>query len=110
MAAAGSGSVPVVQAILQRGAEVNELMVRTKTHAAHEAAKGGHLDVLKVLSAYGANFDQTDDQGNTPIHLAAKYGHGVCCRFLGQRGEEFDHPLRSIRSFNVYIMTEICYY
>ena len=86
MAAAGSGSAVIVRAILDRGAEVNELMMRTKTHASHEAAKGGYLEVLQVMSAHGANFDQTDDQGNTPIHLAAKNGHGVCCRFLSQRG------------------------
>ena len=48
MAAAASGSASVVRAILEKGAEVNELMTRTKYHAAHEASKGGHLDVLQV--------------------------------------------------------------
>ncbi len=86
MAAAHSGSDVVVRAILEKGAEVNEVMNRTKTHAAHEAAKGGFLPVLQVLAAYGANFDQVDDQGNTPIHYGAKGGHGQCCRFLAQRG------------------------
>lgn len=86
MGAAASGSVAVTRAMLQKGADVNEMTTRTRTHAAHEAAKGGHIDVLKVLAAYGANFDQIDDQGNSPIHYAARGGHGPSCRFLSQRG------------------------
>ena len=76
-----------MRAILERGAEVNQLMMRTKVHAAHEAAKGGYFDVLVALAAYGAQFDQVDDQGNTPIHLAAVNGHAMCCKFLSQRGK-----------------------
>ena len=51
MAACKSGSIKVVRAILQKGAAVNEIMVRPKHHAAHEAAKGGFLDCLQVSSA-----------------------------------------------------------
>ena len=86
MAAAGSGSAKVVKALLQRGAEVNAIITRSKIHAAHLAARSGALDVLQILSAYGANFDQADDKLNTPIHYAAMAGHGPCCRYLAQRG------------------------
>jgi ankyrin repeat protein len=86
MAAAGSGSAKVVKALLSRGAEVDVLITRSKIHAAHLAARCGALDVLQVLSAYGAHFDQLDDKNNTPIHYAALAGHGPCCRFLAQRG------------------------
>ena len=89
MAAAASGSAKVVRSILERGAEVNEIMVRTKIHGCHEAAKGGFLECLQVMSAYGANFDQYTDQGNTPIHLAAEGGHAMCIKFLSQRGRSF---------------------
>ncbi|ELU14970.1 hypothetical protein CAPTEDRAFT_153089 [Capitella teleta] len=86
MAAAASGSAQVVRAILEKGAEVNEIMMRTKIHACHEAAKGGFLDCLQVMSAFGANFDQYTDQGDTPCHLAAAEGHAMCIKFLAQRG------------------------
>ena len=87
MAACASGSVKVVKAILERGGEVNQVMNRVKRHAAHEAAKGGFFEVLCTLAAYGANFDVTDDKGDTPLHLAAIGGHALCCKFLGQRGK-----------------------
>ena len=49
MAAATSGSAKVVRALLDRGADtMNECQVRPRYTAAHEAAKGGHLDVLVV--------------------------------------------------------------
>ena len=66
-------------------------------HAAHEAAKSGCLDGLKTLSAYGAVFDQYDEQGNTPIHYAAKAGHAMCIKFLGQRGEVIAIPIEACK-------------
>ena len=86
MAACASGSAKVVRGILEKGADVNQVMLRSKIHAAHEAARGGFLDCLQIMSAYKANFDQVDEQGNTPIHFAAKGGHAMCCKFLSQRG------------------------
>lgn len=44
MAAAASGSVKVVRALLQNGADVNATDLR-HNHGSHFAAAGGHLDV-----------------------------------------------------------------
>mgnify|MGYP000066585902 FL=1 len=44
MAAAASGSVKVVRALLQNGADVNATDLR-HNHASHFAAAGGHMDV-----------------------------------------------------------------
>ena len=85
MAAAESGGVDVVRAILEAGANVNALDIR-KTHAAHYAAKGGHFEVLVMMAGYGSDFNQTNAEGNTPIHLAATNGSGACCKYLSQRG------------------------
>lgn len=88
MAACAGGSPKVVRIILEKGAEtINEIQLRPKVHAAHEAARSGCLECLKILSAYDARFDQVDEHGNTPIHYAAKAGHAMCCKFLGQRGQ-----------------------
>lgn len=87
MAACKSGSVKVVRSILEGAGEIGVVMLKSKVHAAHEAAQGGFLDVLMVLAAYGANFDQYDEKGNTPIHYAALSGHAMCCKYLSQRGK-----------------------
>ena len=50
MAAAGCGSTNVVRTILEHGANVNDVTVKTFTCAVHEAAKNGHLQVLRVSS------------------------------------------------------------
>lgn len=87
MAACASGSVKVVRSILEGGGEIDVIMLKLKVHAAHEAARGGYLEVLMVLAAFGANFDQYDEKGNTPIHYAAQNGHAMCCKYLSQRGK-----------------------
>ncbi|KAK7103920.1 ankyrin repeat and EF-hand domain-containing protein 1-like isoform X2 [Littorina saxatilis] len=85
MSACSSGSAKVVKAILKKGANVDILDMR-KNHAAHFAAKGGHLECLTALGGCGAHFDQTNTDGNSPIHLAAMGGHAMCCKYLSQRG------------------------
>ncbi|XP_052770216.1 ankyrin repeat and EF-hand domain-containing protein 1-like isoform X2 [Mya arenaria] len=85
MGAAASGSVKVVRALLQNGADVNVTDLR-HNHASHFAAANGHLEVLACMAGYGALFDQVNAEGNTPLHNAAAGGHGMCLKFLGQRG------------------------
>ncbi|XP_070577178.1 ankyrin repeat and EF-hand domain-containing protein 1-like [Ptychodera flava] len=85
IAAASSGSVTVVRAILQAGGDVNAID-REKITASHLAAGGGHFDVLKILATFAADFNVQSVVGNTPVHHAAKGGHAMCCKFLGQRG------------------------
>ncbi|XP_077998571.1 ankyrin repeat and EF-hand domain-containing protein 1-like [Glandiceps talaboti] len=85
IAAAESGSVTVVRAIVEAGGDVNAID-REKITAAHLASGGGHFEVLKILAAYGADFNVLTVIGNTPIHHSAKSGHAMCCKYLGQRG------------------------
>ena len=86
MAACQSGSAKVVKTMLNKGTNVNVLDMR-KNHAAHFAAKGGHLECLTCMGGFGAQFDQTNMDGNNPIHLAAMGGHAMCCKYLSQRGQ-----------------------
>lgn len=85
MSAAAVGNKTIVKALLEKGANVND-MTHTRLEAVHEAAKGGHVNILQMLSGAGAQFDIFDDQNNTPMHLAARGRHAMCCKFLAQRG------------------------
>ncbi|CAG2211743.1 Ankyrin repeat and EF-hand domain-containing protein 1 [Mytilus edulis] len=85
MAAAASGSVKVVRAILEAGGDVNAIDIK-HGHAAHYACQSGNLLVLACMAGYGAQFDQYNSDNNNPIHLSALHGHGMFCKFLAQRG------------------------
>lgn len=54
--------------------------------AAHIAAGHGQLAVLTLLQKHGANLQNVDEQGDTPLICAAKHGHLDTIRFLLQAG------------------------
>ena len=48
----------------------------------HEAAKGGHVNVVKMLIAAGIKPSAQDIQLKTALHYAAKEGHVTVARLL----------------------------
>lgn len=46
------------------------------------ASQQGDLEHLKILFNRGADFNQSDYDGRTPLHLAVSEGHVDVCRFL----------------------------
>lgn len=89
--AAAKGRVRAVRRLLELGAGVN---VRgtfggpghgAGTTALHHAAEGGHLEVIKVLLAAGADPSIEDDLYNaTPAGWAEHNGHAAARDLLGQ--------------------------
>jgi hypothetical protein len=53
--------------------------------ALHVAAKYNNLFALVLILNKGINVDFPDDQGNTPLHYAAKGGHVDACKILVER-------------------------
>ena len=47
----------------------------------HSAAKGGHLDIIKLLIDNGVD-RRPLFHGRTPLQEAATNGHMFCCKFL----------------------------
>ncbi|TMW57998.1 hypothetical protein Poli38472_013472 [Pythium oligandrum] len=75
--AAGQGSMEMVNTLLASGANVATLDANESTPL-HEAARCGHLGVVKALIAQPGglvNVSAVDRDGATPLHLAAYGGH-----------------------------------
>jgi ankyrin repeat protein len=59
--------------------------------ALHRAAEGGHLDIVKLLLARGADVDRRDDSPvgpKTPLHIAAYMGQVGTVRQLLEHGAD----------------------
>jgi len=50
--------------------------------ALHEAAANGNLQVIHTLIAHGAKINARNSTGETPLHLAARFGHLDAVRYL----------------------------
>ena len=46
------------------------------------ACRNGHSKVASLLLQHGADVEQPDSSGNTPLHYAAAYGWGDCIDLL----------------------------
>ena len=67
--AAGQGSVEIVTALIDAGANL-ETPGFVGLHPLHAAAKAGQMEIAKLLIARGAIVDALDDSGRTPLIIA----------------------------------------
>jgi ankyrin repeat protein len=68
-AAAASGSLSIVRALIEAGADVNAPQEKGFTPL-HEAAATGKLELVRILLDHGASPDQTTEDGKSALDLA----------------------------------------
>ena len=65
-------SKEMVELLLTKGADINT----GKWSALHSALDAQRFDIVELLLAKGADVNITDDEGRTPLHIAAWYAAG----------------------------------
>ena len=86
-AAVELGDARRVHELVVRWSELTRVqhIARHLASPVHLAAAGGHLDVLRVLAAAGANLSATDAMQATPLHYAAEHGQVAAIEWLLRR-------------------------
>ena len=95
--AAGVGCFPIVQYLLQHGADKNKADNNGHT-ALFLAAGKGCLTVVKSLVEQGADKDKASTNGASPLYLAAKNGHFPVVQCLVDYGADKDKATNDGRS------------
>ncbi|XP_076975717.1 cyclin-dependent kinase 4 inhibitor D [Tamandua tetradactyla] len=80
------GSPTIALELLKQGASPN-VQDASGTTPAHDAARTGFLDTLKVLVDHGADVNAPDATGSLPIHLAVREGHAAVVHFLAAESD-----------------------
>jgi ankyrin repeat protein len=88
-AAAESGSIAVVRALLAHGAEVNAASANMAT-AISFAARMGHADICQLLLEAKADPERPDRQGVTPLATAASNGNTRVAALLLAHGASIE--------------------
>uniref|UniRef100_A0A6J0TBX1 Cyclin-dependent kinase 4 inhibitor B-like n=1 Tax=Pogona vitticeps TaxID=103695 RepID=A0A6J0TBX1_9SAUR len=87
------GNPQMAELLLQRGADPNLRDPTTGSFPAHDAARGGFLDTLRVLCQWGARFDLPDYRGRLPLDLAVENGWTQVVAYLSD-GRQQGNPAK----------------
>lgn len=90
----GEGNLQRVKELLDQGADINFKEFTPKLYKIAPIARAscaGHNDVVELLLERGANIDETDNAGDTPLMIAAKYGRLSTALLLMNRGANIHH-------------------
>ncbi|KAF7972345.1 hypothetical protein HWV62_18116 [Athelia sp. TMB] len=81
------GLTPLVDHLIKRGSDVNELGGRWET-ALKAAAGDNHLEICKLLLEHGADVNATSERAGTALQLAASQPNPEFCQLLLEHGAD----------------------
>lgn len=84
--AAFHGQLDEVKLHLAAGLHVDEPLSGHESTALYHAVCGGSLEVTQHLLSVGAAVNYQEDNGMTPLHLAARWGHADIAKLLLEKG------------------------
>lgn len=87
-AAAARGRLSLVRLLLAHGADVNRRGLREELSALHQAASFEQAEIARCLLDAGAEVDQREDEGATPLMYAAARGDLRTVEILLARGAD----------------------
>ena len=92
-AASSDGHYEVVEYLLQAGA-LATVNAKSKDGwtATWKGARGGHLEVVRILVSKGADTNIADNEGLTPLYVAAESGHLQVVQVLLDNGAKVNQP------------------
>jgi ankyrin repeat protein len=90
--AAGERNLASVILLVKHGANPRDASEYDQKTVLHWAALGGCAKIVRHLLRHGAEGDihARDDEGRTPFHYAAEYGHVAAMRILAERGADIN--------------------
>ncbi|XP_035666475.1 uncharacterized protein LOC118409514 [Branchiostoma floridae] len=87
--AIGRDDIGQAEALLKKGADPNLLLPTQGVTPFHLAVGVDHaLDFVKLILSYGGNPNVRDEEGTTPVHVAASWGKLKCLQLLIVNGAD----------------------
>ncbi|TGZ57880.1 Ankyrin repeat domain-containing protein 17 [Temnothorax longispinosus] len=90
--ACSAGYYELAQVLLAMNANVEDRGIKGDCTPLMEAASAGHVDIVSLLIAHGADVNAQSTSGNTPLMYGCAGGHeGVVCALLNAGANVEDH-------------------
>lgn len=91
--AAWNGRLDAVARLIALGADVNMIdNTVSRWTPLHEACRGGHTEIARLLLSSGAKLDAVDTMGDSPLHIACRLGWSRLVHLLLTVAEEREDP------------------
>lgn len=72
----------------------------------HLASINDHINVVNILLDKGANVNETDDQGRTPLWLVSFFGHVDLVTLFLDKGSDPDHRSYTTKAAPIYVAAQ----